>query len=98
MAPPTLEERVAVAKRHLEMSIDWKGERLGVFETRRHYTNYFRGIQHFKPYRSRLVSSDDSADVFAVFEDILREVDPDWLPKFGDRPSEQDTYRPSTCA
>jgi len=98
MAPPTLEERVAVAKRHLEMSIDWKGERLGVFETRRHYTNYFRGIQHFKPYRSRLVSSDDSADVFAVFEDILQEVDPDWLPKFGDRPNEQDTYRPSTCA
>jgi len=87
-----------VAKRHLEMSIDWKGERLGVFETRRHYTNYFRGIQHFKPYRSRLVSSDDSADVFAVFEDILQEVDPDWLPKFGDRPNEQDTYKPSTCA
>ena len=59
-----------MARRHLEMSIDWKGEKLGVFETRRHYTNYFKGIPDFKPYRQRLVTEDDPADVFAVLDEI----------------------------
>ncbi|MDG1063498.1 MAG: tRNA dihydrouridine synthase DusB [Flavobacteriaceae bacterium] len=68
--PPSLQERLEVARRHLQMSIDWKGERLGVFETRRHYTNYFKGIPDFKPFRTRLVTSDDSADVFAVMDEI----------------------------
>lgn len=69
-APPTLQERLSVARRHLQMSVDWKGERLGVFETRRHYTNYFKGIPDFKPYRTRLVTCDDSADVFATMDEI----------------------------
>ena len=68
--PPTLLERVSAARRHLEMSIEWKGERLGVFETRRHYTNYFKGIPDFKPYRTRLVTCDDSVDVFATLDEI----------------------------
>jgi tRNA-dihydrouridine synthase len=42
--PPSMEERVDAARRHLQMAIDWKGEKLGVFETRRHYTNYFKGM------------------------------------------------------
>jgi len=70
-AKPTMIERVEAAKRHLEMAIDWKGERLGVFETRRHYTNYFRGIPHFKEYRMKMVTSDASEDVFKVFEEVL---------------------------
>jgi len=73
MAPPTLEERVDAARRHLQMSIDWKGERLGVFETRRHYTNYFKGIPHFKEYRMKMVTSDDSVDVFKVFDEVEKE-------------------------
>ena len=72
-APPTLVERVAAARRHLEMSIDWKGEQLGVFETRRHYTNYFKGIPDFKPYRTRLVTSDASKEVFATLDEIEQE-------------------------
>lgn len=75
-APPTMQERVEAARRHLQMSIDWKGEKLGVFETRRHYTNYFRGIPHFKEYRMKMVTSDDSKDVFAAFDEVLE--------KFGD--------------
>ena len=67
----TLNERVDAARRHLQMAIDWKGERLGVFETRRHYTNYFRGIPHFKEYRMKMVTSDESKDVFAVFDEVL---------------------------
>jgi hypothetical protein len=70
--PPTLLERVSAARRHLEMSIEWKGERLGVFETRRHYTNYFKGIPDFKPYRTRLVTCDDSVDVFATLDEIQK--------------------------
>ena len=80
VSPPTLKERVAVARRHLEMAIDWKGEILGVLETRRHYTNYFKGIPNFKPYRTAMVTSDDANDVFAVFDRVLNEVqDLEWV-------------------
>ena len=71
LAPISMEERVDAARRHLQMAIDWKGEKLGVFETRRHYTNYFRGIPHFKEYRMKMVTSDDSKDVFAAFDEVL---------------------------
>ncbi len=71
LAPISLEERVEAARRHLQMAIDWKGEILGVFETRRHYTNYFKGIPHFKEYRMKMVTSDDSKDVFAAFDEVL---------------------------
>jgi len=67
----TLAERIDAARRHLQMAIDWKGEKLGVFETRRHYTNYFRGIPHFKEYRMKMVTSDASVDVFAAFDEVL---------------------------
>lgn len=71
LPPISLKERVEAARRHLEMAIDWKGEILGVFETRRHYTNYFRGIPHFKEYRMKMVTSDDSASVFKAFDEVL---------------------------
>ena len=71
LAPPNMEERVHAARRHLQMAIDWKGEKLGVFETRRHYTNYFKGIPNFKEYRMKMVTSDEAAEVFAAFEEAL---------------------------
>ena len=70
---PTLEEKVEIARRHLQMAIDWKGEKLGVFETRRHYTNYFRGIPNFKPLRMKMVTSDDAEDVFKAFDEVLEQ-------------------------
>lgn len=73
MAAPTLDERVDAARRHLQMAIDWKGEKLGVFETRRHYTNYFKGIPHFKDFRTKMVTSDDAVDVFAAFDEVEKE-------------------------
>ncbi|AKA34935.1 tRNA dihydrouridine synthase DusB [Flagellimonas lutaonensis] len=76
LAPPPMQERVTAARRHLQMAIDWKGEKLGVLETRRHYTNYFKGIPHFKEYRMKMVTSDVAADVFAAFDEVLE--------KFGD--------------
>jgi tRNA-dihydrouridine synthase len=70
-----MEERVEAARRHLEMAIAWKGEKLGVFETRRHYTNYFKGIPNFKAYRMKMVTSDDAADVFAAFDEVLEKFE-----------------------
>lgn len=71
LAPPTVEERVDAARRHLMHSIDWKGERLGVVEMRRHYTNYFRGFRNIKAYRSRLVTEYDPKDLHAILDEIL---------------------------
>jgi tRNA-dihydrouridine synthase B len=71
LAPISIEQRVEAARRHLQMAIDWKGENLGVFETRRHYTNYFKNIPHFKELRTKMVTSDRSEDVFAAFNEVL---------------------------
>jgi len=71
--PPTMQERVEAARRHLSMSIDWKGEKLAVYETRRHYTNYFKGIPNFKPLRMSLVSAETSDVVFETLEKAGKE-------------------------
>jgi nifR3 family TIM-barrel protein len=55
LAPPTLEERMDVIRQHLNASVKWKGPRVGIFEMRRHYANYLKGIQNIKPLRSQLV-------------------------------------------
>ena len=68
--PASIEERAAVAKRHLEMSVAWKGERLGVYETRRHYSNYFKGIENFKPFRSKLVTTESSSEIYEILNSI----------------------------
>lgn len=67
---PSISQRITTAKRHLEMSIKWKGERLGLLETRRHYSNYFKGIPDFKPYRTRLVTCDAIDDIMDVFQEL----------------------------
>jgi len=53
---PTIAERAEMAIRHLKMAIEWKGEILGVLETRRHYSNYFKGIANFKDTKSRILN------------------------------------------
>ena len=78
--PPSLKDRVTVAKRHLEMSIAWKGPILGVLETRRHYTNYFKGIPNFKPYRTAMVTANDPNEVYNTLDRVLEEViEPAWI-------------------
>jgi tRNA-dihydrouridine synthase len=69
--PPTLEERVNAAKQHLRHSIEWKGERIGVNEMKRHYTNYFRGFPNIKPFRSTLVSENEPEVLFATLDEIF---------------------------
>ena len=68
--PPEMAERIRVTKKHLEFSLKWKGDRLGIFEMRRHYTNYFKGIPDFKPFRARLVEANDEAEVYAILEEV----------------------------
>lgn len=70
LAPPTIKDRLEAAKNHLIWSMEWKGERLGIIEMRRHYTNYFKGIHGFKPHRLRLVTEDDPELLFKMFEEI----------------------------
>ena len=67
---PTINERIDMAKAHLKMAIKWKGEKLGVLETRRHYSNYFKGIPDFKKYRTIMVTSDFSNDIFNLFAEL----------------------------
>ncbi|MDW8333449.1 MAG: tRNA dihydrouridine synthase DusB [Bacteroidia bacterium] len=67
---PSIAERVAVCRRHLELSIEWKGEKTGIYEMRRHYANYFKGLPDFKPYRMRLVQAESSEELFEVLERI----------------------------
>lgn len=67
---PTITERVDVCRTHLDKSIAWKGSKVGVFEMRRHYANYFKGIPDFKEYRMKLVSLENIHDIHGVLEEI----------------------------
>jgi nifR3 family TIM-barrel protein len=69
--PPAIAERVRVAKKHLDFSIRWKGDRVGIFEMRRHYTNYFRSLPDFKPFRTRLVEANDKDEVVSVLDEVM---------------------------
>ncbi|PHR50076.1 MAG: tRNA dihydrouridine synthase DusB [Fluviicola sp.] len=72
---PTLQERVDVTRRHLDMSIKWKGEKLALVEMKRHYTNYFKGIPHFKPYRTKLVTTFDLNEIYDTLDEVIERFD-----------------------
>ena len=76
LPPPSLQERVDVCRLHFQKSLEWKGERLGIFEMRRHYANYFRGLSHFKPYRMRLVQTESPEEVFEILEEVATTMSP----------------------
>ena len=70
---PTIAQRVDAARQHLEMSVKWKGKGLGIVEMRRHYSNYFKGIPHFKDARTVLVTSHDLDELYAMLSRIETE-------------------------
>jgi nifR3 family TIM-barrel protein len=76
LAPPTIEQKVEVCKTHLLKSCEWKGEKLGVVEMRRHYTNYFKGINHFKETRLKLVTLDHLSDIVEILDSISEKFNP----------------------
>ncbi len=67
---PTIIDRVEAARNHLTWSMDWKGERLGIVEMRRHYTNYFKGIAAFKDHKQQLVTLDEPENLFKKLSEI----------------------------
>jgi tRNA-dihydrouridine synthase B len=67
---PDLEERLKVCLQHLEFSIKWKGNNLGILEMRRHYANYFKGMDHFKDFRMKLVNTMDLQEIYTTMEEI----------------------------
>lgn len=70
LTKPDTDERVKVCLQHFERSLSWKGEKLGILEMRRHYTNYFKGYPHFKELRTRLVTTDDPQEIRDILADI----------------------------
>lgn len=71
LAPPTVQDRVDVCRQHLLKSIEWKGDWVGIVEMRRHYSQYFKGLDHFKEYRTRLVTSHCKDDILATLEEVI---------------------------
>jgi len=63
LAPPSFEERLEVIRQHLHASIKWKGPKLGIFEMRRHYANYLKGIPNIKPLRTQLVTLNNVEEI-----------------------------------
>lgn len=70
LAAPTLSERIEACRTHFLKSIEWKGEKQGIFEMRRHYANYFKGLEHFKEYRMRLVASLSVEEINHILDEI----------------------------
>jgi tRNA-dihydrouridine synthase B len=70
LSPPDIDERTRVTRKHLDFSIRWKGDRQGVFEMRRHYASYFKGLPDFKPYRARLVEAMTAEEVHLILDEV----------------------------
>ena len=68
--PPTIQDRVQTCKEHLDYSIRWKNERLGIVEMRRHYTNYFKGLPHFKDHRLKLVTTFSYDEIIHILKEV----------------------------
>ncbi len=75
LAPPSFEERLQTCRTHFEKSVEWKGPKVGVFEMRRHYAQYFRGLADFKSWRTKLVSAETPEAVQQIFEELIAVYD-----------------------
>ena len=72
MPEPSVAEKVALARQHLALSLEYKGEPRGIYEMRRHLSNYFKGLPDFKELRMRMVTTLDPAELENIFGEILR--------------------------
>ncbi|TAG47786.1 MAG: tRNA dihydrouridine synthase DusB, partial [Runella slithyformis] len=70
LPPPTVAERVRVCQQHLDFSIRWKGPVTGIFEMRRHYATYFKGLDNFKPFRMRFVEASSYEQLVEILEEV----------------------------
>jgi tRNA-dihydrouridine synthase B len=67
---PTIAERIGACTIHLQKSIELKGPKTGIFEMRRHYSNYFKGIENFKEYRMKLVTAGNLSEVLEILDEV----------------------------
>ena len=71
LPPPSIEDRVEVCKKHLHKSFEWKGPIVGIFEMRRHYANYLKGLPGIKDYRYQLVTLKTVEEIDAILDEIV---------------------------
>lgn len=71
LPPPDVAMRVATCRKHLQRSLEWKGPVTGINEMRRHYINYFKGFDHFKEYRMRLVTTYSTDEINEILDEVL---------------------------
>ena len=70
---PPIEEKITIVKKHLQKSIEWKGNALGILEMRPHYSNYLKGLPNIKPYRTRLVTTNILDEIYSILDEVLSE-------------------------
>ena len=80
MPPPTVEQRIYAIKKHLQRSIEWKGETLGMLEMRRHYANYLKGLPNIKDYRIKLTTLKEAGAINNLLDEI-NDVYADFQPE-----------------
>jgi tRNA-dihydrouridine synthase len=68
--PPHLQERIRIARIQLHKSCEWKGERRGVIELRKHWADYFKGYPHFKPFRQKMMELESLDEVNLLLNEI----------------------------
>lgn len=73
LPPPNISERIETCKIHLQKSIDWKGERTGILEMRKHYSKYFKGYKYFKRFKLKLMDKENAGELYKIFGEILKE-------------------------
>lgn len=76
LPPPTIEDRIVACRKHLDFSIRWKNEKLGILEMRRHYANYFKGLENAKQFRMRLVEANTYAEIVEILEEVAAHYQP----------------------
>ena len=67
---PSIEDRIAVCRKHLQKSVEWKGPIVGINEMRRHYANYLKGLPNIREYRNKLVTLKTEAEINMVLDEI----------------------------
>lgn len=67
---PDIHERIRVIKIQLQRSVEWKGERTGIIEMRKHWGNYFKGYPNFKPFKIKLMNNESHRDTLSIIDEI----------------------------
>ena len=70
VSEPDVAERIRIARIHFERSMEWKNEYTAVIEIRKHWTNYFKGLSHFKPFKMRLMEVKTADEIRQLLDEI----------------------------